>query len=683
VGVEAYAAGAAVFAVTIAASWVTAAFVLRRLHDVAGPTRWLAGAVVFTGALIAANMLPGVLGVLTRGTVALSAVLFAILAWRLAQHERRGAAAPGDDPESPPGTALGGFLGIAAAAAIAVCVAAYYRGELTRSVGSDDMLNFHLPLVARWIQTGSFWPVVDFLPYDTTGNYPQNGDVLMLASVLPWRADTFARLAVVPYIGLTGLATYVLGRELRADRARATLLACVVASIPILLSAGIVSSLPDVVMYGMFGAGLVFLVRSFRTRLTSDSLLAGLALGLAFGTKWYAVPAVGAVVVLYAGALVVDRLRRQTIVRLVGFTVGAIAVAGGFWLVRNAVESGSPFFPAGWLPVGGRSDVGNPAPRTDFPIAHYLFSGRVWRDVILPDEMRAFGVAGILLLAGLLVAAAMAGAALRRREAAGRRVAWLVVVALALAAVYIITPNTASGFDGKPVLVYYSARYLVPAAIPAAACLAWAATRAGRFGIVVDLAAAVAVADGLRRAFALPAGAFAVGALAVALAGAVVWAFLRLAAAGRRRALAAMAVGLLVLAALGGYAVERRFFERRLRGEDATVDRFLATSRSGDRVGLAEQWSVLPPSPVLAMFGDRLKNSVAYVGEHSQGVNKPYRSRTAFAAALSRGRYDWLMVGRGVRPTAATPAMRWAGASGYQLVAQTTRLALYRRAERR
>ncbi|HEY0633260.1 MAG TPA: hypothetical protein VGC98_14485 [Thermoleophilaceae bacterium] len=677
----AYAVGAAFFAVTLAASCATTAFVLRRLHGLAGAVRWLAGAVILTAALVAAHLIPGVLGVLTRGTVAVAAILCAILAWRLAPHERPGASAP-EEPEPAGGTAVGRVLGVAAGAAIAVCVAAYYRTELTRSVTSDDMLNFHLPLVARWIQSGSFWPVVDFLPYDTTGNYPQNGDVLMLASVLPWRADTFARLAVVPYTGLAGLATYALGCELRASRARAALMACVVASIPILLSAGIVSALPDVVMYGMFGAGLVFLVRGIRTRLTSDALLGGLALGLAFGTKWYAVPAVGVVVVLFAGALAAERLARRTIVRLVGLTAGAVVLSGGFWLVRNAVESGSPFFPAGWLPVGARSDVGNPAPRTDFPIAHYLLSGNVWRHVILPDELRAFGVGGILLLAGLVAAAVMAVAALRRGEAAARRVAWVVLVAAALAVVYVVTPNTASGFDGKPVLVYYSARYLVPAAVPAAAALAWAATRAGRFGLAVDVLAVVAVADGLRRAFDLSVGALAVGVVAVAAGGAFVWAYLRLASAGRRRALTGMAVALTVLAAVGGYAVEHRFSGRRLRGQDAAVDRFLATTRGGDRVGLAEQWSVLPPSPVLAMFGDRLRNRVSYVGEHSEGVNKPYRTPGAFAAALRRGRYDWLMVGRGVRPTVATPAMRWAPASGYRLVTQTMRLALYRRAQR-
>jgi hypothetical protein len=627
-------------------------------------------------------MVPGILGVLTRATVALTAALgVALTTWLT----RRDAKPPPDARVSP----RAGWRSLApaglAGAAIAICLAGYYRTEAVRSVTSDDMLNFHLPLVARWIQSGSFWPVVDLLAYDTTGNYPQNGDVLMLAAVLPWRADAFARLAALPYIGVAGLATYALGIELRADRAKAALMGCVVVATPILLRAGVVSALPDVVMYGTFGAGLVFLLRCARSRLASDALLAGLALGVAFGTKWYAVPAVLAMLVLFAVGLLVERFGRLAVARLVGIAAGGVLVAGGFWLLRNAVESGSPFFPAGWLPVGARSDVGNPAPRTDYPLAHYLFNAHVWRHVVLPDELRAFGLGGILLLAGALGAAALAGVAARRKEAEARPVLWTLAAAGLLAVVYVATPNTASGFDGKPVLVYYSARYLVPAAIPAAAAIAWGATRLERrwalTGSIAGLLALVAVADGLRRAFDIPAGRLALGALAIAALAAAVLGARRIARSPRRRsgsmAIAAAVAGIVVIAA-AGYAVQHRYEAKRLRGEDSAVDYFLAHSVEGDRVGLAEQWSVLPPSPVLAMFGARFRNRVDYLGVQSEGVNKPYRDRAAFLARVGGGRYDWLMIGRGSPPVAVTPAMSLAAAAGYRLVAQTGRLALYR-----
>jgi hypothetical protein len=682
VSADAYATGVAFFLVIAGCCALTAAIVVRRLDYRSESARWVAGAVVFTAALLGAHMLPGVLGVLTRGTVVATAALGAAVAWLLVL-QRPAAQIDGADGESAPagGPRRTWLLAVLGAAAIAVCTAAYYRTQATESVTSDDMLNFHLPLVARWIQSGSFWPVVDLLPYDTTGNYPQNGDVLLLASVLPWRGDAFARLAVVPYVGLAGLSTYALGLELCADRARAALMASVVVSIPILLAAGVTSGLPDALMYGMFGAGLVFLVRTVRTLDVSDGVIAGLALGIALGTKWYAVPAVGTMLVLLAAMLLVEHRGFREAARWLGIVGAAVAVAGGFWLVRNVVESGSPFFPAGWLPIGARSDVGNPGPRTDFPLAHYLFDGGAWRHVILPDELKAFGLAGILLIAGSLGAAVLAAVAMRRGERHVRPVAWMLVTIGMLAVVYAITPNTASGFDGKPVLVFYSARYLVPAAIPAAAVLAWAVSRLGRSrplaAAVLEVVALIAVGDGLRRAFDLPAKSLVAGALAVALLTAAGWAALRIVRAGGRARAAAAALTVLVVAAAGGYVLQDRFAGKRLRGEDAAVDYFLAHSRNGDRVGLAEQWSVLPPSPVLAMFGRQLSNHVDYVGEHADGVNKPHRDRSAFLADVRRGHYRWLMIGRGMRPPATTPAMSWTAAAGYVSVAQTARLALY------
>lgn len=675
-----YAAGVAFFLVIAGASAFTAALWVRRITGLTAAPRWLAFALLWTLSLIAAHLVPGALGVLTRWTVALAAAAGLVVTWLVLRRRPASVgavAAVADDDLGPPHARVLAVLGSGAVAALVV---GYYRGEITHSVTSDDMLNFHLPLVASWIQGHSFWPVVDLLPYDTTGNYPQNGDVLMLASVLPWRGEAFARLAVVPYIGLTGLASYALGRELRADPSRALLLACVVVATPILLLAGVVSALPDVVMYGTFGAGLVFLTRTIRTRDTSDALLAGIGLGLAFGTKWYAVPAVAAMLVLFGVVVAVPRTGRKGSIRLLVIASAAVAGCGGFWLVRNVVKSGSPFFPAGWLPLGARSDVGNPAPRTDFPLAHYLFDGHLLRHVIVPDELRAFGAGGVLFLLGAVAAGGWAARCARRdpSDRGSRAVLWSVAVAAVLAALYVVTPNTASGYEGQPVLVYYSARYLVPAAIPAAAALAWLATRGGRAGLAIDLLAVVSIADGLRRAFDLTAGDMAVGALAVAALALLAWALVH-AGHARRSRVAVSIAAMAAVVAVAGYVVQHRYADHRLRGEDAAVDYFLEHSRDGQTVALAEQWSVLPPSPVFAMFGPRLRNAVHYVGEHEDGVNKPYRDRSRFAAALDHDRFAWLMVGRGVRGAATTPAMAWATGDGYVEVARSARLALFRR----
>jgi hypothetical protein len=676
VSAGAYAAGAAFFVTVVGVSALTAWLIVGRLRHLAGAPRWLAAAVVFTFALMAAHLVPGALGILTRGTALAAAALGCVVTWAVLRGRPGPVAAhPVTDPPAERGSRLAAALAVLAGAALAACIVGYLRTEATRSVVGNDMLNFHMPLIARWIQSGSFWPVVQYLPYDATGNYPQNGDVLMLASVLPWRADAFVRFAMLPYMALMGLATYALGRELRAGAGQAALMACFAVVTPIVLVATVVASLPDVVMYGTFGAGLVFLLRCARTDLRSDAVLAGLGLGIAFGTKWYGVPEVVTMIVLFAAALLAQRRAWRDVARRAGIVCGMVALAGGFWLVRNAVESGSPFFPGGWIPIGARADVGSPLPRADFPLVHYLFDGQVLRHIILPDELRAFGWGGLLLLVGVLAAGVLAVRTARRGEREAWPVAWAALAALVLFAVYWVTPNTASGFEGKPAVVYYNARYLVPAVVPAAAVLAWTAARLGRIGALIELLAAVAIADDLRRAFSIPAKDMVIGIVVVAVAAAALWVLWR--ATGALR-LAGLAAGVLLIA-VGGYALETRYFDHRLRGQDATIDRFIVDSRPGQRVALAEQWSVMQPSPVFPLFGDRMRNSVTYVGLHEEGARKPYRDPAQFEAAMRRGRYDWLMVGRGLRPGGVTPTMRWARAAGYAQVASSPRLALYRR----
>ena len=38
----------------------------------------------------------------------------------------------------------------------------------------------------------------EFVPRFSIGTYPNNGDVVFLAAVLPWRSDAFVRLVNVP-----------------------------------------------------------------------------------------------------------------------------------------------------------------------------------------------------------------------------------------------------------------------------------------------------------------------------------------------------------------------------------------------------------------------------------------------------------------------------------------------------
>src|SRR4051794_8848218 len=317
--------------------------VRRRLGHLAGAPRVVAFAVVATSGLLAVHLVPGMLGVLARGTVLVATALWlgGALLVRRAPSSRE---SPRSEPAAPTGTAFGATA-VVAVVAVGVFALATAINQLAVAPGSVDLLNFHLPTVARWIQSGSIWHVSELLPNVAPGAYPDNGDVVLLAVVLPWHDDFLAHLAMYPYYALTGVGVYALARELGAARAWAALAGALVLAVPGVALPALVGGLVDPVMLATFAAGLLFLARHHRTGARSDLVLAGLGLGLSFGTKWYAVSAVAIVLGVWAIAGATARRRRARLGGELAVLVGLVAAAGGIWLLRNWIALGNPFFP--------------------------------------------------------------------------------------------------------------------------------------------------------------------------------------------------------------------------------------------------------------------------------------------------------------------------------------------------
>src|SRR5207248_3002463 len=177
---------------------------------------------------------------------------------------------------------------------------------VTTAVTQVDFMEFHEPAVASWIQHGSLWPIVSLYPGHTSGYYPNNGDVLLLAATLPWRSDFLVRLVDVPYLAALALAVWAIARELGARRLSAQLYALLLVFLPVVVLVAVIAALPDTLLLATFAIAVLFLLRHRRTGLTADLAVAGVALGLAFGTKWYGVSAAVLLIVAWA----VDRVLR-------------------------------------------------------------------------------------------------------------------------------------------------------------------------------------------------------------------------------------------------------------------------------------------------------------------------------------------------------------------------------------
>ena len=684
--VEDYLLGFAFLAATLATAVAVAALLARKYLDhLRGAPRVCALSLLFLGAVLAAHLLPAIAGVLSRETVLATGLLLALAA---SLAPGGGTSAPEARAEPPPSARLSWAIAVAAGVAVLaqVLVFAVERGAVP--VTAFDALSFHLPGVASWIDTGSLWQLDNFFPGYAVGNFPHNGDFLQLAAVLPWDNDAFVRLVEFPLLLLAAASVYALACELGAPRATATVFAAAVSSVPVMQLPALEEAQTDPLMFAAFGCGLLFLARHARTGARSELVLAGLGLGLAFGTKWYAVPYVAIALAVWAAAWLVARRRPRRLLRDGAILVGTIAMGGGIWLVRNLVESSNPLFPVK-VELGGITIFDAPRDRIreeiGFGVVHYFDRPSVFADHIFPSWADTFQSPGLLLVSGALLALVTGFAAARQAgwSDPAARLFWCALLGFGLVGGYAITPNSALGPEGEPVFMGAAARYAVPALMVAAVAAAAAVGPLGRWRQVAELLALGATLDGLARVFDFSAGAAvaAVAAAAAAVAAAVVL---------RRRGIAlprtrgaggaAIAAGLAALAVIAwaGDRLQEDFNDGRYLGQDPVIDYVLTQAPADQRIGLTGTWSDRGLQPTLPLFGPRLENHVEYVGRLGQGLLERHVRGDAFRADLRDGRYDLLLVGRGGPPPRLLREGRWAREAGFTPLVASERFELMR-----
>ena len=664
---EDFLTGTILFALMLIAVLAAAGLVVqRRLAHLDRLERALAAIVVGTAVLGGVHLLPLMLGILNRATVLAAAVLAVALATRVPARPAGPEAEDRGEPPPPSGRLQWALAGTAAAIALVAFLADLGRWAGDEIVGVDP-LTFHLPNIGRWIQTQSLWQIDQFVPLLAHGNYPNNGDVVMLSTILPWHNDFLVRAPICFFLLVTALAIFAVARELRAPAAAAVLAATAVVSLPIVGLATIPRALPDSLLWATYTIGVLFLLRHARTSRRSDLVLAATALAIAFGTKWYGISSVGVVIVVWAGARMVHRepgaLRD-------GLLVGAIALLGDApWLVRNLVESANPVFPVKIAPFGvtifdAPRDV--IVEQVGFSLLDYAGDTSVWGQ-LAGELFDGLGLLAIVCAIGLVAAAFL------NRRAPDRRVVWLSVAAIALMPVYAWLPGTALGNPGDPSLASVNTRYAVPILILLAAVLAWAIGRLPRLlAVAFELGLFAAVAAGAYSGYEVRGARDVVlAAVGVGLVAGAGWALWRLRHNVRVLVAAAVVAALVLLA--GGHRIEQRINDGRYLGSDPAIDALLKAAPSGKRIGLAADWSVGGLTPIWPAFGTRIGNDVEYIG-YFDGFLRKYPTEGRFQEALRHGGYDAIVVGRGFYPPQRTREQQWAIDAGWRTFALSTRL---------
>lgn len=679
-----YMAGALAFAFiwgsAVGVAWL---LVRRRLSHLRGAIAVVAGGLLALLGVFACSVVPAALGLLSVWSVLVASGIWLTAGIALTRNPRRA-----DDELWPPRgdrSAASRALAVAGVAVVGISALAVTIGFARVPPTNVDTLTFHLPGIARWIQSGSIWQIDQFIALVATGHYPNTGNMIQASLVLPWRNDFPIRLLGLPVLALAGLALFSLGRELGADRASAALIAAATISVPSVLGPALVQPLPDVFLVAGLSAGAVFLARHHRTWRVSDLMLAGVGLGIAFGSKWYGVTSVPILIAVWSLGWLIARRGIGSVVVSTATLAATVLGLGGVWLVRNWIESSNPFFPA-QVDFGPVSFDAPPDPRGETigaTVLDYVGDGRAVTDALLSGWLSSLGIAGYALalaipLCTILLAREWALPMLRERRWLGVS---LVASAVALALAYAATPSSAPGFENELPDVTFNARYAVPALILASGCASWIAARVGSAGrTAVQVVAFVAIVDGIARELR-PGIASTAASLILVAAGVVGWALWRRAGKVRapsfpRGAIVAMAIaGSLVLLG-GGYVLQRDFNERGYGGMN-TTDWVLDNAPEGAKVGVAAAWGNETRSPVRALFGPRLRNNVSYVGELRQNQLASFPDRASFQAALRAQRYDLLLVGRGFATVKEDPQRaRWAEQLGFVEVARDPGLVL-------
>jgi hypothetical protein len=447
--------------------------------------------------------------------------------------------------------------------------------------------------------------------------------------------------------------------------APATAAGAFVLALPLVAGASTGPGLNDIPTLAVFlsGVGLLITAGVPRGELPIARWLpgiavAGLALGLAAGSK---LSTLAPVVLVALGAVALARGDRW---RLAGLITGAAVLTGGLWYIRDWAEAGSPL-PSLNLTVGGHGLHQVPYPEASgysFTVAHYLGNFSVIRHWYAPGLHAAWSVLWPLVLVLLVVGVILA--AVRDPDPIRKVLAAVVVIGFVA---YMVTPTTALGPRGQPVLFAANTRYALPEVILAMVLFGTSglfARYAGWLTSALTVLVLVALANRhfdfkLERVRGLAA---AIVVLVVAGALLALWQ-----RRGRRAAAAAL-VGCAVVFLGVGAELQHKYLADRYQATDArTVLYHYVGAMSGQRVvvyGFGLQYPY---------YGTHFANTVNYLG-----VTQPDKSfegpRTCVQArtALNADRATIAVLQHG-GPENPGPVLRWIrNVSGVRVLLQNS-----------
>ncbi len=611
----------------------------------------LAEAVIGIALLVWVGELLGVVGLLAEGSLVGACALVGLAALAL----RRGE--PGAAPPAAPVPALAMLVTVGVTGLLFAHWGLQTKASLNNGVNNFDSLWYHLPYAADIAQSGS---VTGFHHTETVflnWFYPQNSELIHAAGMLLWDRDTLSVFVNLGWLGLSLLSAWCIGRPWGRGPH------CLVAAGLVLEAHTLIFREPgsgknDVVASALVLAAVALLVSGWaasrgkegagqdeqRAALAMEPAalaIAGLAAGLAVGTKLTVLATVGALsLVVFALAVRGARLRATAI------WLGPVLAGGAYWYLRNLIAVGNPLPQIrhlGPLHLSGPQRLQTARP--DFPVVHYATDTHVWRAYFGPGLHDAFG-----MLWPLVLAAAVVGAVLAIARSGQPLLQLLGAAALFGLVAYLVTPLSAAGEQGAPIAFAINIRFAIPALVIGLALLPLGrgleGERAG-WALLAGLLLLLVITDRSDAVLREPERAFAV-LVAVLLIGvpALVFYLRERGSLPGSGAVACFAALALLIAAIG-YPVQRDYLNSRWSDFDPpqhmdSAYRWAAGVRDA-RIGLAGTTTGFLS---YGFYGKDLSNRVVYLGQPGpHGAFNAIRTCSAFRRAVNAAGLDYLITG--------------------------------------
>jgi hypothetical protein len=321
----------------VASAWIIAA---RLTGEKRGTDRLLAAFAIFSVLIVSSFEILGGIGKI--GIIYLLILHMAILLIALCFGGTGGGASRRENPTGPaePRGTLAMALVRGAFLILFVMLAAF---ALTMPPAPTDAFLDHLVFPAEWLHAGRITLVQTLSPDQATTYYPANGELMYLWLMLPLHDDLLAGLLEPACLLVSIIAAYSIGLKLGLRKEWAATSAAAAGLIPVTLNQmhqfGV-----DLFFTACFLCAVRFLLPDREgKRSIGETIVAGLAAGLAMGSKYFGLVLILTVIPFIFAA---KAEKRKLVHTLVFFA--ALAAAGAYWYVRNLIVTGSPFYPLGF-----------------------------------------------------------------------------------------------------------------------------------------------------------------------------------------------------------------------------------------------------------------------------------------------------------------------------------------------